>query len=161
MPDPDPYCPELLPKPAELPEPGLLPPGSRLPHPRYTTFTGRTDELHFLAAALLYSDVNRPVVITQPESLAGLGGIGKTQLAIEFCYRYGRFFQGVHWLQAEMDVNFQISLCGKAMGLSPWPDSLPEQVALTLQAWQRQPHRLIVLDDLANPNLLAQPFVIK
>ena len=34
----------------------------------------------------------------------GIGGIGKSQLAVEFCHRYGRFFQGVHWIQANQDI---------------------------------------------------------
>ena len=38
----------------------------------------------------------RSIVITQ--AITGMGGIGKTQLAVEFAYRYGHKFKGVHWL---------------------------------------------------------------
>ena len=51
-----------------------------------------------------------------------MGGIVKTQLAIEFAHRYGQFFHGVHWLNAALDFN------GEAMALQPWPDKTPEQM---------------------------------
>ena len=37
--------------------------------------------------------------IGQSVAVTGMGGMGKTQLAREFAYRYGRFFDGgVFWL---------------------------------------------------------------
>jgi len=42
------------------------------------------------------------------------------------------------------------------MNLQPWPaDDLPKQVAVTLAAWQRQPHRLVVLDNLVDLDILV------
>jgi hypothetical protein len=34
------------------------------------------------------------------------------------------------------------------MGIQPWPSQQPDQVTLTLAAWERQPLRLVVLDNL-------------
>jgi hypothetical protein len=103
----------------ELAEPGGLPPGSRMIFTRNEQFTGREADLLALAEALLYSQKERPVVgVTQVKAAAtGLGGIGKTQLAAEFSYRYGRFFKGVHWLQANQDMPAEIAACGEAMGI--------------------------------------------
>ena len=96
-------------------------------------------------------------------SLSGLGGIGKTQLAVEFCYRYGRFTQGVHWINASgsPDQNLipsDIISCGIAMDLQPWPDEPPAQLELTLNAWRQDPNRLVVLDNLEDPRTL-QPWL--
>ena len=148
------YTPPLLPDPGELPDCSNLPPGSHLPLPPNHAFTGRQRELRALARDLLYAAHNRPTAIVQPAALSGSGGIGKTQLAVEFCYRYGPFFYGVHWLQADQELDPQIAACGEDMHLSPWPETLPEQMALTLQAWQVQPHRLVVLDNLQDPQIL-------
>jgi hypothetical protein len=78
----------------------------------------------------------------------------KTQLAIEFCYRYGQFFQGVHWLQVNQDMQAEIAENGQLMNLSNWPDKLPEQVQVTLRAWQNGGERLIVLDNAENLQML-------
>lgn len=147
------YMPPPLPAVGDpLPAPAPLPPGSHLPFPRNAAFTDRHDMLLDLARDLLLA----PGAIVEPVVLAGSGGIGKTQLAVEFCYRYGQFFHGVHWLQADQELSAQIARCGQAMNLQPWSEKTPEQVALTLQAWQRQPQRLVILDNLTDPALLAQ-----
>ncbi len=82
--------------------------------------------------------------------MTGTGGVGKTQLAVEFCYRYGRFFHGVHWLHADQDMLAEIAACGTEMDLQPWPDTLPEQAQATLEAWERGGTRLVVLDDVVD-----------
>ncbi len=90
------------------------------------------------------------------EALAatGMGGIGKTQLAVEFCYRYGRFTYGVHWIQANQDIPAEIAACGLSLGLQPWPDDLATQVRVTLQALSADLPRLVVLDNLEDPAVL-------
>jgi tetratricopeptide (TPR) repeat protein len=143
----DSYTPPPLPDPDVVPDPGPLPPGSRLPFPRNALFTGRVDPLKDLAGALLHGGAGW-ILVTQ--AVQGMGGMGKTQLAVEFAYRYGRYFRGVHWLNAarpEM-VGTEVAECGLAMGLPDWPDEQPEQVAYTLKTWSEGGPRLVVLDNL-------------
>jgi hypothetical protein len=149
------YRPEALPDdPEVVPEPGVLLPGWRLPFGRNALFTGRKVALRALAKALLYED-GRSALVTQ--AVQGMGGVGKTQLAVEFAYRYGRFCQGVHWVNAARPdlIGAEIAECGEEMGLEPWPEELPEQVRRTLAAWQGRSFAdaqdspwLIVLDNL-------------
>jgi len=94
---PPPYTPPAPPDPDAMPEPGRLPPGSSVPHRRNALFTGRQDALKRLARGLLHEEAPSTLVT---QTVAGMGGVGKTQLAVEFAYRYGRFFHGVHWLNA-------------------------------------------------------------
>jgi tetratricopeptide (TPR) repeat protein len=143
-----PYRPDAPPPADSLPEPGALPPGARLPFSRNAVFTGREADLIALASSLLHSG--------QHSVLSGTGGVGKTQLAVEFCYRYARFFHGLHWLHADQDMQAEISACGLAMGLSPWPETLPEQAQATLQAWRRGGPRLVVLDNVDDAALLQE-----
>jgi hypothetical protein len=117
----DDYTPPAPPPKGELAAPGGLPPGARMPFNRNTQFTGRERELLGLAEVLLYSPKDRLAVgVTQAKAaITGLGGMGKTQLAVEFCYRYGRFFQGVHWVQANQEMQAEVAACGAAMGIQP------------------------------------------
>ena len=143
-----PFQPEPPPPQELLPEPGDLPPGSRLPFPRNAIFTGREDDLKALAASLLHAG--------QPAAATGTGGIGKTQLSVEFCYRYGRFFHGVHWLMANQDLIAEIAACGTEMELQPWPETLPEQAQATLEAWERSGTRLVVLDNVEESQVVQE-----
>jgi hypothetical protein len=142
-----PYTPPPPPDPDTLPSPGPLPSGSRIPFTRNALFTGREEPLGDLARALLHGE-KPSTLVTQ--AVQGMGGVGKTQLAVEFAHRYGRFFHGVHWLDAAQPaaIGAEVAACGEAMCLERWSDEQPEQVALTLAEWQRGGPRLVVLDNL-------------
>ncbi len=149
-----------------LPTPGGgLPPGSYLPFPRNTLFTGRKKELENLEKALCSPLLVgegpgvRSIVITQ--AVTGMGGIGKTQLAVEFAYRCGQHFRGVHWLDLRDPdaLDAAIALCGTKMGLAY--DKQPEQVAHTLHTWTTDGPRLLILDnfeEIAKTNAVLSRF---
>jgi tetratricopeptide (TPR) repeat protein len=142
------YEPPPLPDLERLPAPGRLPPGSRLPFGRNALFTGRKRHLIALARALLYVEPSSTHVT---RTVQGMGGIGKTQLAVEFAHRYGRYFGGVHWLDcAESDaISAEITSCGSKMQLRPWPRKRADQVERTLAAWSGiDRRRLVILDNL-------------
>ncbi|NTV25814.1 MAG: toll/interleukin-1 receptor domain-containing protein [Chlorobiaceae bacterium] len=77
--------------------PGTLPPLWNVPYQRNTNFTGREDVLanlqyHFKIAAHKASS---------KQVLHGLGGVGKSQIAAEYCYRNSVHYDVVWWLRAE------------------------------------------------------------
>ena len=116
-----------------LPPPAPLPPGSRMPFARNALFVGRHADLHWLAATL---KGGATAAIGQVAAATGLGGIGKTNLATEWAYRYGQFFAGgVFWLSFAdpSGVAAEIAACGRAdaLGLYGEADGLSqeEQVA--------------------------------
>lgn len=86
-----------------LAELGLLPPppaDSRvgdIPITRNPYFTGREPLLALLHKRLLTA---RTAALTQPQALYGLGGIGKTQTAAEYAFRYGDEYAHVFWMRA-------------------------------------------------------------
>lgn len=86
---------------APLPEPvAALPAPSRTPLSRNALFVGRDDDLRALAIALKSGGT---VAVT-----TGIGGVGKTQLAVEFAHRYGRYFAGgVFWLSFADPANVE------------------------------------------------------
>ena len=60
-------------------------------------FTGRTDLLAMLHDQL---NQNRSAALTQSQALTGLGGIGKTQTALEYAFRYRDTYNAVFWVRA-------------------------------------------------------------
>jgi tetratricopeptide (TPR) repeat protein/transcriptional regulator with XRE-family HTH domain len=142
----DDYVPPKPPKAKVLSDSGSLPPGSRVLFHRNASFTGRVEALKTLARALLHRQAAETSLV---HSIQGIGGVGKTQLAVEFVYRYGRYFQGVHWLNAAQPkgITSEIIACGTKMSWSDWPPGRAEQLAFTLKRWQSGPY-LIILDNL-------------
>ncbi|MCB8987557.1 MAG: hypothetical protein H6661_07400 [Ardenticatenaceae bacterium] len=161
---PQAYEPPPLPKRGILAEPGSsLPPGSRMLYRRNPFFTGRADDLLQLAETFLYEENGRHVIITQTAVAAGMGGIGKTQLAVEFAYRYGRYFPGgVFWLSFGLPENItnEIAACGGPDGLDLAPGftdlPLDDQVKMVQRAWHEPVARLLIFDNCEEETLLAE-----
>ena len=63
-----------------------------VPHARNPFFTGREKVLE---------DLHKALKALGAAALSGLGGIGKTQTAVEYAYRYRRQYESVFWAKAE------------------------------------------------------------
>ena len=77
-----------------------------------TEFTGRKSELEWLERNLvLLNPEKKPGTSTCIKTICGLGGCGKTSLAIEFAWRYKhRFPGGVFWVNGESNENVRKSV---------------------------------------------------
>ncbi len=143
---------------AELAEPGRLPANAILPYRRNADFVGREAELLQIAAALgERADDDRPPLA----AITGIGGLGKTQTAVEFCYRYGRYFSGgVFWLSfAEAEnVAEEVAAVGSERGLGLFRDAeeltLAERTGRVQRAWQEPVPRLLIFDNCEDEALL-------
>lgn len=150
---------EQLPK-QKVPEPGDLPIGSRRPHflPN-PQFVGRDKEL--LKIASWMSQKRR--LATPVYVISGMGGLGKSQLAIEVMYRYGSYFSGgVFWLHAadRYQLQTEIARCGGEQYLNLRPDfaqlPLHEQTRLVMAEWNKDIPRLLIFDNCEDEQLLAK-----
>jgi len=139
-----------LPLSAPSPDPGPQLPYWRLPFPRNEQFNRRERELLNLDRDLFRSSAKRASFISEVSIAYGMGGIGKTQLAVEFVIAMVAFTHGIHWINVSGDLEnntiaSDIAACGVALGIQPWPEKTPEQVAAVLNFWRAQPDRIVVL----------------
>lgn len=147
----------------ELAPLGLLPPMALVPFRRNPNFVGRESILIHLAERLLPWPDKLTATLGSVAVLHGFGGVGKTQTAVEFCYRYGRYFPGgVFWINfAEANnVAEEFARLGdeRRLGLFRKQDQLgiAEQVAHVQRAWQEPIPRLLIFDNCEEEDLLTE-----
>ncbi|MES5819577.1 FxSxx-COOH system tetratricopeptide repeat protein [Streptomyces sp. RG80] len=121
---------------------------------RNLDFSGREAELTQLREDLTNGD--RTVV----RALHGMGGIGKTQLALEYAHRFAGQYDVVWWIDAEQadQVPVHYTELARQLGLGR-PEAGAEANARTLLGHLRTRQRwLIVLDNAEDPEQL-QPWL--
>jgi len=126
--------------------------------PRIPVFTGRVEELERLDAILVKDNA----AVGQTIGLAavqGLGGVGKTALAIEYAYRFRRLYEGVCWCPAETRVGLLSSLAGLlvSLGAAAAEEADVEKAAkaaLRRLAAQRATW-LLIYDNVSSPDEIA------
>ncbi len=69
-----------------------------VPFSRNPFFTDREEVLKRLYATLRTGKIT---TITQPQAINGMGGIGKTQIAVEYAYRYGKDYNAILFARAD------------------------------------------------------------
>lgn len=135
-----------------IPEIAAPPSGSRMKLSNNSFFVGRDNDLKNLAREL--KNQNSSIVLT------GMGGMGKTSLAVEFVHRYGQYFLGgVFWLSFadSADIESEIVDCGGAGAMRlPVFDSikpLSAQVKRVLSEWNQGIPRLLIFDNCEDREL--------
>src|SRR5579859_2635461 len=105
-----------------------------VPLPRNPYFTGREEILETLHTQL---GVDQAVVLTQSSALHGLGGIGKTQIALEYAYRHALEYSAVFWIGAETDEQVISSLLhiAEVLQLPEQKDKDQQHVVTAVQRW--------------------------
>ena len=130
--------------------------------PEIDQFVGRKEELHQINEAFQGNGSQRKVVI-----LHGLGGIGKTQLAVAFMKEQKDTYSAIFWLNGKNEDTLKKSFAGMCERLhSEYPFSTVlntaiqgenvDQMIATIKQWlsmKNNPRWMLVFDNVDNPRL--------
>jgi cellulose biosynthesis protein BcsQ len=136
--------------------PGTIPPIWSVPA-RNADFTGRGATLELLRDKLAGGGV--AVVVAQ--ALYGLGGVGKTQLALEYAHRFMADYDLVWWVPSERaeETSNALAELARKMGLRVG-DNVAEAAEAALEELRRDttPHWLLIFDNADDPKQL-EPYL--
>ena len=121
-----------------------------VPYPRNPYFTGRQSVLEHLHQQLTQT----PIAV-----INGLGGIGKTQTAVEYAYRYvydHPTYDTVFWVKADTEANLITSFANLADQLAlPAAQLKQEEKLPAVQTWlATHNHWLLIFDNADHPDWL-------
>src|SRR5262249_26069328 len=122
------------------------------PFPRNLFFVGREDLL-----TRLHTQLHKGRTAALSQTISGLGGVGKTQLAVEYAYRYYQEYQAVLWAHAESVEMLTSSYTEIATLLNlPAKDSKEQAVIIqAVKAWlQNHKDWLLILDNADELDIL-------
>ena len=124
-----------------------VPPPWNVPHLRNLYFTGRESTLDNLHETLNARGTGGLIHNT---AISGLGGIGKTQCAVEYAYRYRSEYRAVLWVQADSYKSL-VSDFVKLAALLDLPEKDEPDAKKAIDAvklWlQTHSHWLLILDN--------------
>ena len=155
--------------PAKVTDPALLPtaPLPRYPRtipavwkmqPRNSVFTGRAEVLEQLHAQLLGSGK----AVVMPVALHGLGGVGKTAVAIEYAHRYMADYDVIWWVPAENRnlINPSLGELAERMGIKAGSEYGEAAAAAreALRVGKPFERWLLIFDNAEEPDDLAEHF---
>ncbi|EKU96967.1 TPR repeat-containing protein [Leptolyngbya sp. PCC 7375] len=143
-------------EPPEFPAPLISKPWN-VPYERNVFFTGREETLHALHQQL---NQDKAAALSQIQAIHGLGGIGKTQAAVEYAYRHRQDYQAVFWVRAETDLELRTGFVEIARLLNlPQQDAQdPNDTIQAVKHWlETNPDWLLIFDNADHPSLL-KPF---
>jgi tetratricopeptide (TPR) repeat protein len=132
--------------------PGSLPGTWNLRRARNPNFTGREALLAALRTGLT---TGQPPAATQV--ITGLGGVGKTELVVEYAYRYQAEYDVIWWLRAEEPLSIASGYVELAQALELDEHDATDEIVVVEAArrWLEGHARwLLLFDNAPDPNAL-------
>lgn len=131
--------------------PGLGPGISNLPA-RNRNFSGRGDLLESVHSSL---QVGSAAAVVAAGAVHGLGGVGKTQLVLEYAHRFASEYDLIWWINAEQPTAAVAGLAGLARQLDiPELSDQSEMVNRVFDLLRGRDRWLLVFDNAQRPEQL-------
>jgi tetratricopeptide (TPR) repeat protein len=132
--------------------PGQGPAVNNLPA-RNRNFSGRDELLERLHASL---QAEAAAAVVPTGAVHGLGGVGKTQLALEFAHRYASDYNVAWWIPAELPTSATAALAtlARRLGVERVADQA-EMVAGLFEQLRQRDRWLLVYDNAERPDRLT------
>jgi TIR domain/NB-ARC domain len=133
--------------------PGQGPAISNLPA-RNRNFSGRSELLEQLHASV---QAEAAAAVVPTGAVHGLGGVGKTQLALEFAHRFASDYDIAWWIPVELATSATAALASLArrLGVEELADQ-SEMVAGLFERLRQRDRWLLVYDNAERPERLAE-----
>ncbi|MFS8086121.1 MAG: TIR domain-containing protein, partial [Acidobacteriota bacterium] len=127
--------------------PGTLPSVWNIPHNRNPNFTGRDDVLTEIRRNLTEGKPHRLVQVVH-----GLGGVGKTQIAVEYAYRHMDDYDVVWWIRSEEHSTLTHDMAALATDLTLQQENAKEQQVIVdaVRKWLGQNRNWLIIFDNAD-----------
>jgi tetratricopeptide (TPR) repeat protein len=115
-------------------------------------FRGREEDLCALEASL--QSPGQAIAIVQPQAIHGLGGIGKTRLAVEYAWRSRHQYDATFFVVADSHDSLRANLAALAVPLNLPEQKSPvqEEIVEAVLRWLQESSRwLLILDNVDTP----------
>lgn len=132
----------------------ILAPYWLVPLRRNPYFTGREEILETIHMQLGF---DQTVALTQSSALHGLGGIGKTQIALEYAYRHALEYSAVFWIGAETDEQIVASFLhiAETLQLPERENEDQQRIIAAVQRWLNTHSQwLLIWDNVEDLDIL-------
>ena len=129
---------------------------SNVPCLRNIYFTGREEILALLHEKLATTDMEGN---PQLYALSGMGGIGKTQIAIEYVYRYGDLYETILWIHADTYQSLLADFVALAhlFDLPEKQDADQHAIIAAIKYWLCAHQRwLLIFDNVDDPKMMGK-----
>ncbi len=129
-----------------------------IPFQRNPFFTGRASLLQRLHECL-YS--KRSVALSQSYALSGLGGIGKTQLALEYAYQHVLNYNAIFWIAAETSdtISASFSSIAEQLQLPEHQEGDQQKIVKAVLRWLAIRKGWLLIFDNVEDTVFLKPFL--
>lgn len=125
-----------------------------VPHARNPFFLGREPVLESIQSAL-----NKVKSLSICQAISGLGGIGKTQTAVEYAYRSKANYRAIFWAVADTEITLSSAYLemAKILQLPGWDGQNQNLIIDAVKQWLETTDRwLLILDNADSPPILKR-----